>query len=705
MKGIVYIVLLLCFFKDAVGQEKWLPDSIFRKSLQEVVVTATRNERKLGNVAVPVTVIHQKTIQQAASLRLRDILQEQAGLFITNGFGAGVQMQGLNPDYTLILIDGEPLIGRTSGVLDLNRITVSNIKKIEIVKGPSSSLYGSEAMAGVINIITDKSYSPSIEAGLRYGTYKTFDANITASTRFKKLGVQAFFNQYNTDGYSIRPFSVERSKLPISRSTAQIQMQYKLSEKSALNASLRYNYEHIRNELAVSNNGQTVYSKGREINKDLNISTSFIHRFTSKTTNSLRLYGTRFEGSQQLTTSSSLGYNDYFLQQFLRAENQTDFNLLKNLQVTTGIGYQQEEVHSSRYDDKNAAKKNSVGYGYLQTEWAPVKKLSLVAGFRYDNNRLYAAAFSPKIAAKYTFSDRLQIRASYGKGFKAPDFRQLYLNFTNTSAGSYSVYGALEASQTIAQLDAAGLIKQYENDFYALQNLKPEYSNGFNAGFTFFPLTKIQWQVNIFRNDIKNLIESRLVATRVDNTQIYSYINVKEAFTQGLESNISYLVHPCWTINAGYQFLQTADKDEWQKVKAGNYYYTRDANNNTRILSSNDYIGLPNRSKHMGNFKISFEAPNARWFVNMRALYRSKWVVFDKDGNGIYNRQDEFADGFVQLNLSAGYQLKNGLRFQAGTDNALNYTDAANLSNAPGRTFFAALNWNFKKQSSNTIKK
>ncbi len=123
-------------------------------NLNEVVVTATRSERKLGNVAVPVSIVSAKNIQQAASLRLNDILNEQAGLFLTSGFGTGVQMQGLNPDYTLILINGEPLIGRTAGVLDLNRITVGNIQKIEIVKGPSSSLYGSEAMAGVINIIT-----------------------------------------------------------------------------------------------------------------------------------------------------------------------------------------------------------------------------------------------------------------------------------------------------------------------------------------------------------------------------------------------------------------------------------------------------------------------------------------------------------------------------------------------------------------------
>ena len=88
----------------------------------EIVVTGTRTERKLSNVAVPTKIISRKTIQQAGSLRLSDVLQEQAGLFLTSGFGVGVQMQGLNPDYTMIMINGEPLVGRTSGVLDLNRL-------------------------------------------------------------------------------------------------------------------------------------------------------------------------------------------------------------------------------------------------------------------------------------------------------------------------------------------------------------------------------------------------------------------------------------------------------------------------------------------------------------------------------------------------------------------------------------------------------
>ena len=165
-----------------------------------VVVTANRSERKLSNVTVPVTIINSKTIQQNGSLRLTDILQEQTGLTLTSGFGVGVQLQGLNPDYTIILINGEPLVGRTAGVLDLNRVALGNIKKIEIVKGPSSSLYGSEAMAGVINIITDASTSIPLLASLRYGTYNTLDASVNNTLASKSLFYQGFYNYYTTDG-------------------------------------------------------------------------------------------------------------------------------------------------------------------------------------------------------------------------------------------------------------------------------------------------------------------------------------------------------------------------------------------------------------------------------------------------------------------------------------------------------------------------
>jgi outer membrane receptor for ferrienterochelin and colicins len=203
-------------------------------SMDEVVVTASKTATKLGNVTSPINIITKKNIQQAGSLRLKDILQEQAGMSITNGFGAGVQMQGLNPDYTLILLNGAPLVGRTAGVLDLNRIGITNIKKIEIVKGPSSSLYGSEAMAGVINIITDQTPNNKLATSLRYGTYNTKDFNCNTTFSKGKFTFSHFLNSYQSDGFSIRPYAVERTVAPIWRLTNQFHTSYQASAKTKI---------------------------------------------------------------------------------------------------------------------------------------------------------------------------------------------------------------------------------------------------------------------------------------------------------------------------------------------------------------------------------------------------------------------------------------------------------------------------------------
>lgn len=103
--------------------------------LNEVIITATKTERSIGTVPMPVSVIKAKSISLSGSSRLQDILNEQSGLNVVaqiNGFGNGIQMQGLNPDYTMILLDGEPIIGRLTGNLELNRITLANVKKLKL---------------------------------------------------------------------------------------------------------------------------------------------------------------------------------------------------------------------------------------------------------------------------------------------------------------------------------------------------------------------------------------------------------------------------------------------------------------------------------------------------------------------------------------------------------------------------------------------
>ena len=133
--------ILLCIPVCVWGQGTVVQDSLQTKQLDEVIVTATRNERTMGALPMPVFLVPKMQIKTMGSLRLNDVLTEQTGLVVVpqvNGQGNGIQLQGFSPDYTLILIDGEHIIGRYTGSMELSRITVGNIKQIEIVKGPSS---------------------------------------------------------------------------------------------------------------------------------------------------------------------------------------------------------------------------------------------------------------------------------------------------------------------------------------------------------------------------------------------------------------------------------------------------------------------------------------------------------------------------------------------------------------------------------------
>ena len=688
------VLLLSLKLKSQISVE----DSIFNRKLEEVVVTATRSERKLSNVAVPVTLIQQKTIRQSGSLRLQDILGEQTGLFITQSFGRGVQMQGLSPDYTLILLDGEPLIGRTGGVLDLSRVTVGNIKRIEIVKGPSSSLYGSEALAGVINIITDKSTGRRLLADLRYGRFNTLDASLNGSTRIGKLSLGAFINSNSSEGYSLLPNAVQKTVEPFWRLTSQVNMAYDFSEKTRLSISARYNNENIQNSITVQNLGSLVLSKGRENNRDVNITPTISHRFNDKLKTTFRGYVSTFKSEQTLDVKGIVtNYNDQFKQSFYRIENETDITLNEKFILNVGGGFIQEYVQSNRYDSLQTKRNNQVAYFFVQQEWRPLEKLSLIAGLRFDDNSAYSSVWSPKLALQYRVTEKMRINASVGRGFKAPDFRQLYLNFTNIAAGSYSVFGSLVARDEVALLQAAGQIDNIQPSFYKLADLKPETSTGLNLGIQYDPIDKIRTKINFFRNDISNLILTDIIAYKTNGGQIFSYLNISRALTQGFEAEASWQFHKSFNLSSGYQFLMTADKDVLDAIEAGQMYKRNEQTGISSLLTRKEYAGLPGRSKHMINLKLFYESASQRWFGTARAIYRSGWGTSDIDGNGVINRDDEFADGFMQVNISGGRNFANGIKIMAGVDNLFNYTDPENMPGMPGYNWYLAMSFDFGK--------
>jgi outer membrane receptor for ferrienterochelin and colicins len=685
--------------------------------LEEVVVSATRQERRLGNVAIPVQLIQRKQIQQAGSMRLRDILQEQAGLQLVNGFGAGLQMQGLSPEHTLILIDGQPLVGRTSGVLDISRISVSGIKRIEIVKGPSSSLYGSEAMAGIINLITDNSVRNKAELSLRYGvadpnrqfgipfgasSLQHTEVDGHASFQLGKWTIKQSNNYLYADAVSYRPMSQDRIARPINRFTNQTIVQTSIGTKMDLRWLARINQDRFQQQFSVSNNGSITTSFGKELNTEWNIQPTLTYRATPHLTLSSKAYWTNYTGDQQLrfTDRSDSLYQDQFAQRLARIENQAEIKRGRHA-VVLGFGLQAEQAHSTRYDAYDSKKENSVRYGFAQWEIRLSEKWISTIGARFDHHTLYAAALTPKWAIRYQPSPRLAVKASVGQGFKAPDFRQLFLNFTNTAAGGYSVIGSVDAIRVINNLEQQGLIADRKPDYSKLSLLRPEFSTGYNAEIHYRFSTKVETKFSLFRNDINSLIDVRHVATRIDGTQLFSYLNVNRAFTQGLEFGFQWQVHSRWMISSGYQYLETGDKEERRRI-LDQQEYIRDASGASRLMKISEYVGLPNRSKHQAQLKISYEKTPEQ-FINLRLLYRSRWTVANSNGNSSYDQSDEFASGFLLVNMSAGFSLTSFLSVQTGIENLLNYHDLFYQPTLQPRTVFVQLRCKLWSQKIKTV--
>jgi outer membrane receptor for ferrienterochelin and colicins len=701
------ILSLFCFvpqllFVQQVFCQKNLLDTAV---LDDVVVTATRTERKLSNVAIPTTIVSNKVIQLSGSLRLNDILQEQSGILLTSGtgsnavgggiFGNGIQMQGLSPDHTIILIDGEPIIGRQGGVVDLSRFAIGNIQKIEIVKGPSSSLYGSEAMAGVVNIITKPLQENKIQASARIGSFNTNDLVLSGNYTHKKLGLYIFSNRNSSNGYDLNTATPEKTQDAFYSYTNQVKIGYTFSNKTKLIVSARQYYSKQNSNYAI--NSPTINIGGNGIINDYNINPVLFHNFLPTIKNQLRLYASSYSFVQNLDSlkNGKVYYKDDFTQTFSRIENHTDVNLSKQHTLTIGAGFTSQRVNTSRYKQQQ---QQQALHAFIQHEWLVKNYLTIISGLRYDYNNAFTPRLSPKLSISYKPNAKIQVHSSFGAGFKAPDFRQLYLNFTNSAGDGYSIFGANELSIADLQIQKNnGLIAAILPAAYQITTLKPETSTGFNVGAKIKANTLLTIDVNLFRNDIDNLINYLPIAINNNGTSVFSYVNINRSYTQGAELNLQYQATKNLQVSGGYQFLLTADKDILHNIQDGKIYGRNEPNGSARLLSTADYSGLLGRSKHMANIKVFYEAVKTGWAASVRATYRSKWGVVDKDGNGFANMEAEFASSFLQVNATVSKKINQQFQAQVGLNNITNQTNAQFMPNAAGINWFLTLNYSFKK--------
>lgn len=723
MKQLPLLILSLTIlvglpFLSSYGQDVQ-GDTLKTKDLEAVVITATRNERTMGALPMPVSLIAKDQIKSMGSLRLNDVLTEQTGLVVVpqiNAQGNGIQIQGFNPDYTLILIDGEPIIGRYTGSLELSRIAVGNIRQIEIVKGPSSSLYGSDALAGVINIITDRPQGTRVNAAIRYGTNNTLDINGDVGFTKKKLGVYVFGNRYHTDGYDLSPQNFGKTVSPFTNYTFNSKITYKFTPLTDISLAGRVFTEDQVFNFEVESNGNRIRTSGNGNTRDWNFNPVLTHRFSDKFKAIARFYSTHFQTATYLNLESdgSRYYDDDFKQSFTRPEVNTEYFFNDKNILTLGLGYIKEMVQTSRYGDEEK-RYQATSYGFFQHEWLPVEKLSVIAGGRYDYNTIFGGQFSPKLSSRFELNKKITFKVSGGVGFKAPDFRQLYFNFNNSAAGGYSVLGTEVAIERLAELDAAGQIQTYLFDPAQLGNLQAERSVSINAGAVVEILPSLKMDLNVFHNSINNLIETQAVAITTTGQSIYSYRNILRAYTQGLESNFTYPVARYLNLSIGYQLLYAKDKDVVEEVKAGDVYW-RDPNTLvTKRLMPGEYFGLYNRSRHMGNIKLFYDHKPSGWEGSLRVIYRGKYGIGDIRGNiqgevippsdtnsnSILDVYDDFVPGYALVNISVAKTIKNTFRFQLGVDNLFDYTEPVLIPNLPGRLYYGSVSYSFLKKNVN----
>jgi outer membrane receptor for ferrienterochelin and colicins len=671
---------------------------------ERVVITGARNEVLMKDSPVRVELIDQSVMKTTGMVNLGNVLQEQTGLQITNHVRSGVQMMGLNPDYTLILIDGQPMIGRVAGVLDLTRVSVGNVQQIEIVKGPMSSLYGSEALAGVINIITRKPQTGF--SGRIYGQILDRGANeVQAEIGFGSATLDAtVFGNYKHSASFARTQVLEQDTMTVpfagfDDKTLQARVKWYPAPNLSCTANLRLFGTRSEGVFIETFFGQVAANKGSVEQNDASatLSLEWTHgkaRLSAQTYASMYSEIYNFDVAQ-----GGAGIEDNLLRRISRSLVQYDVLWFARNRFTLGGEFLYDDASGSRYP---TAPLYRTAVAFVQWEGNPLDWLSYAASARYDATSAFGSSFNPRFSLLYKPSDAVQLRASAGTGFKAPDFRQLFVEFSNRLSGAgYDLIGAYRLGNTLEPERSAAF----------------DVSLAWNAGdlmLDYTPLGAWNFDVRLYRNTLTNLIEVFRVG-RVDNRDIYSYRNVSRAYTQGVEANLRgvYALGYAQTLTAGfgYQYLEAVDVEVLEATVKGLAGTTDPATGTFSPLKREEYRGLWFRSPHTATARLQYDNDDLGLTANIRAQYIGTMGDEALDQNGIvigdparkvWDRETESVPAFWNINCAVSKTFRfdkntsflavSGIRATLGVNNVLDAINLRSLPNLVGRQAFFNVN-------------
>lgn len=574
-------------------------------SFDEVVVTATRTENDVKKVPASTQVITQEDIKRGGATSVRNALSMYANIFQKSkvrGGGHDIIIRGMETKHSLVMVNGRRISNEADAnglgnAMSLDRININDVEKIEIVRGPSSALYGSEAMGGVLNIITKPSKEQTLLTGLEHTSEDTShwwhadtgrigNFSMTFDARFNKINRNMLDTATESDPYG-------------TAQTYNASLNYYVNDHSYVNAYMDYYSQHLKTDMGtpamkpitlttssgkMSLSGQAMLEgTGSKAFKQKNYGISWNGK-TDKNDWQIQAYMSKFNWSDTSNTkvlgsippAGMEGMFNYLLQK----KNTYDFNhdehnmwaiegrdslrvndhhrvtfgaeYVKDKVAGTGLGSNGDGVHNITENGKtkSSSEKTLSSYAaYLQDE-IEYGKWFIVPAIRYDHHSAYGSHTSPKIGVTYNATDHFRIKANYGDGFKAPSVSQLFYDLDRMMGSSYV-------------------------HLTGNPNLKPEKSKSWDLGVE-AEFGKGYGSLTYFDNDVDNLIASIPKGKDSNGHNLYRYENVNKARIKGLENTLGYRFNDTLEFKVTSTLLDAKDtsagKDLTQRARLSQIY-------------------------------------------------------------------------------------------------------------------------------------
>jgi vitamin B12 transporter len=511
-----------------------------KKVLDEVVVTATKYPVKLSETGKVVTIVSREQMERSSGKSLAQVLTEQTGIIVNGansnpGKDKSIFLRGASNDYTLILLDGIPVNdpSGSGGAFDLRMFPVEQIDHIEIVKGSQSTLYGADAVAGVINIITKKRGSKPVgySGGATYGSFNTFTGDAGINGHTKKIDYNVNYSYSSTDGISEAKDTTGKANFDkdgFTRHSLQANLACKVTDNIKIAPYYRYSY--YKGDF----DADAFIDGGNQYTSLLN-NTGAIATIALPKGNITANYGYSYS---KRVFNGDFGPS-YFRGKFHSGEVYLTQELSSAIKLLAGVNYQSYGLLDTTLDKKNPS--TNIVSPYASLYFKLLDGLNIEAGGRYNHHSEFGSYTTYSLNTSYLIRKDVKVFANVSSGFKAPSVMELF---------GPSYYGSNP-------------------------DLKPEKSTNLEAGVQLQALrSKLQVTATGFYRDITDLI------AYVGNKSI----NIDKQKDKGVELEVTIRPIEQLTIKASYTYV-TGDIHQRRNGKDTSYYNLLRRPKNTVVAS------------------------------------------------------------------------------------------------------------------------